>query len=273
MQRIQLAGPTFLGVSAGKAATCQCPTGAYKYRAFDFKYNRGGAAATAAQFKTDIDLIEVLVNGSKVREVTGTHLLALNDWYGEPYETGHFPMYFDRADARTIANEDQYALATGNIADLVLRISLNAAAPTPELSLVMHFDPVAEQAGNIIRWERLFPPLPTAGKNDVTLPHSLGHLAAVHYEDANITDFELKVDGDDIVDGDITAMHLRGKRYGRTPQTNFVHFEPTIMSRMADVLPLADRSGQRRSITHRLTHSAGSATANAILETVASPFA
>lgn len=234
--------PDFSPVQAGAQAAIQIPRGP-TYRTLILKYARGGVAATEAQLKSDIEAVRIKVNGTTRWAATGTRLVdILTKYYGHTLTNGLLFIDLARHDLATIAGADNLAWGTRNVQTLTLEVDLASGAVNPELEAHAVVDPVSRDLGMIVEcWELPFSTSVGGVFEVATIPSSRGQLFALHAAGANVSGLDVEIDNVIFQNSPLDVLNAIYSRVpsGRVPQTDYVHYNPTYLDRLDDVLPLS----------------------------------
>lgn len=258
-------------VVAGATVTFNIPVGELTYSDVTLYYTKAGVAATYAQMVADITRARVKLNGIVIQELTGKQFLDTFAFLGHTLNNGELPFIFAQPTARTPVLESLTSLGTAGLNQASIEVDVAAGAGANlAMSLNAMCHKRAEVPGMLLRRSTFNLGASIVGLNEfATLPVSIGDLVSIHFDgtSAPITAIEMRLDDALIYEGPLTVLHNRQKRYGRVPQTNYVHIDMCLRDNLAEKQPLADTADFRLKIT---TSAAGNIPV--VMDTLAAPF-
>ncbi len=262
--------PSFQSVAAGSTASIALPIGP-TYQNLTLRYKESGVDAVEATLKSSLAKVRLKVNGTTRWEATGKHIIdCMNKFYGIGFVAGQLVIPLARPWMRTLQAEDNLAWGTQNLNTLGLEVDIAAGAVAPSMICDAMLDPNQRDLGTIIQVSEFSFASATAGDYEIsTLPKGNGNLAALHFDNSNITAVKAVADGYILNDGDlVNSNHALQWISQRTPQAGYVHIDALVKNRIDDSWPLV--GVQDFKIT--ATMSAAGAVP-LVMETINNPFA
>lgn len=243
----------FQSVVAGSTATLALPKG-LTYAALYLDYQRGGAAATATQFATDITEVRVKVDNRVVRRLSGANINTINAYRGYTANTpnGFFPIIFERPELRNSNQEDFLGLGTLDVANLSIEVDIDSGATSPALSCrALYTAPRTLGQFSTLDFKTYSPA--SSGEFEITDIPKTGiespkrAISAFHIIGSTVTRVEVIREGKVIYDMDTNTMegHLELLRAGgtKTRQANTHHVDFSFRDRLDDHLVLTGQIG------------------------------
>lgn len=263
--------PSFNTVAAGSTSSVTIPKGP-TYYGFDIYATIGGVAATAADMKSQISEVRLKVNGVTRWEAWATHIIeCLFEYYGKTLANGVLPLMLVDPDYKTIPAMDNMAWGTADVDTLTMEVDLAAGATIDAMSVYATVLGEARPLGTVIEVHRITVAPAATGVFELSdLPRFNGDLRAMHFDltgAAAATAVELQINQVNVFDTNLTVWNNIVSRSGRTPQTDFIHYEPTYLNRLDDKIVLG-RAVQ--DFRFKLTMSAAGSVP-LIMETVNTP--
>lgn len=246
--------PSITPVAAGSVASVTVPKGP-AFRAFHIYAEVLAVAATEAQMKAAFDDIRIKVNGVTRLEGSGTDWLdPLGAYYAIATTNGVLTIELSPSWAKTIQGQDNLRWGTADVDTLTIEIDQNGASAVDLLEVYAEIDPVKEPLGVIREVHKITESPGATGTLEISgIPRSQGALQAVHMDvtgAAAATAFEVFADQVRLFDAnEIVSRHMLGRRGERVPQTDYLHFEPSLLGRVADNIPLASLQDFRIKLT------------------------
>lgn len=256
---------------AGATVTFNIPVGELTYSDIVLYYTKTGTAATYAQMVADILKVRVKLNGITIQELSGKQFLDSFAYLGHTINNGEIPILFAQPTARTPVLESLTSLGTSGLNQASIEVDLASGAGASlamSLNVMCHLR--SEVPGLLISRKNFTLTCPVVGVNEFTqLPISIGDLLALHFDGAAspITNVEIRLDDRLLFEGSPSILANRLKRYGRVPQSGYVHAEMVMRDNLAEKQPLADTADFRIKLT---VTTAGNVPV--IMDTLAAPF-
>jgi len=232
--------PPSQGVNAGGRSIFNVTLGE-SYRRIDIRYvwdNAGTPTdADAAKFTADIKGVKVIVDGDVKWNVDGAYLLAMQDFYKEPFVDGVLPIYFTRPWLRTILGEDAFAYGTKDMQTFTIEIDIDGSATPETLDLYAEVGP-NEVLGDHVCIYRHSKNNSITGISEISdIPRGPYQAFAIHFATGNIDSVDVEANGKGVFEADVP---IAKSRYGsrRNWQTGYYHLDFANQNRKGDALPL-----------------------------------
>ena len=236
----QLKVPGFNPVQAGSEASVMLTRGP-TYHEIKLKLTNGGIAVTDAVAAAQFGKVSLLINGKPFYFISMKHLIdTLIKYQGFAFVNGEITIQLARSNMRTPSGEENLAWGTGNIDTFELKVEIKATATNPTISAVALVSPEKRDLGAIIEVREYSFSTATAGVFEIRdLPRTNGDLVALHFDNANIDEVVVDINGFSAVEGDMVAyLNRLTERAGRAPQAGYAHIDFLVRNRLDDVLPL-----------------------------------
>lgn len=245
MARRNIKIPSFNSVGAGQTATVDLPIGP-RYHNLKIFYKGNANQAT---IETDIEMINIKVNGKVIRGIKPAELFATLAENGKAFKAGIIPIYFSEPWRRNVVSEDTLAWATGiGVSSFQIELVLAAGAVAPTLHGYAQTDNVIGALKDIIKYRRQTIPISTAGVYTLStlskLPTEIYHrIHCFENADGDILDVVAKQDGYEVFNNDIAANDANLDDQGIVSQASLfsVMFDAT--QRYDDALVMYHKNG------------------------------
>jgi hypothetical protein len=241
---IIIPNPDFENVGAGKRCIARIPVGATYLESF-LVATVGGAAASAAQLKSDIEYVRLTANAKEKWNITGAQLYAYDEFFrsGVIGATGIMPLFHRRPWMQTIANQIGPRYGTADLTSLTLEVKLSSGAAIDGLSL-FHRQEGATPLGThntLLTENRPYAAIGTQQIFDLPRDPST-RLFGLHLQtdETHVTRIQLKADN--FTELDVTVGELKRvyalETSPRTWQTGFVHLDFSVRGLFDDTIPM-----------------------------------
>lgn len=207
---------SFSGVGAGQTASLVLENGPY-YQDIYLKTN-----VTPEQ----IESVKLKLNTVELFDLSGTQLRMLDTYYQKTISTGYFPLPISASYAGELKRRLQTGIATFPGDNLVLEVKIASAATAPTLEA---FAEVRNNPGVRPFVRRMLPntiPAAAAGEAQFTSFTKGPRIMAAHFLKSDMDSLIIERDKQILFELDKVANNMILKREGRTPQSNYFHFDP-----------------------------------------------
>lgn len=230
---------SFTPPAAGARSTINIPVGP-TYYGIVLQYTESGTLVTEANMKAAIEEVLIKINGTPVRRLSATDIIALNALHGVAYQDGFLPLYFAEPWARSANSEDFFAWGTLDVQTFQIEVKIASGRTAPALSAVAETTNESRKLNAIKKFNKYNIPVASTGiVNWQNLPR-IGTLAALHAVSGDIDDVSVKVDNVEVFDLTVDQINQDLNNYPDiTPQTDIVHVLFNKTSRASDNLPFA----------------------------------
>ncbi len=216
--------PVVINVAAGQTATIR-PEAQGTYFGLRLKYTRGGAAATPAQIASDIKQIRVILDDKVQWELTAAQLQMINSTHRINPDNGIIPLWFSEPNRVTEGAQDIKAWGMFGIKSFRVEVDIDAAAPTPTLSVSQYWTNEQSPMGEIRKFKR--ETFAVAGAADVVMNDLTKNerQLALHFNAATtvISNIKVKIDNAELINAPSGDLHSLFKEWGYVPQTGWTH--------------------------------------------------
>lgn len=226
---------------------------------------RGGTNFTADMIKS----IRIILGGKKIWEISGAHLMDLNEYYRETSGANEMNIWF--ADPRAKNRDDRLAGALDTVQpysnfSMEVDIEGSTAAPVTEPTLVAYAEqrsstPKGANYKNLIRTITKSVHAPGAA-NEFSLQLPLGsqqggYIRGVHMFHANITKLQVVKDGFYLAENLGNALNqAMQNNHTRTTQAGMLSWDPMKSDLSDDLVPMLRADGNRANFELKATVSA-----------------
>lgn len=266
MKLMNVVMPAFNGVAAGQTATCKLPIG----RTYHELQIHHDASITVAEMEE----IRLIANGKVIKRISGTTLDKLNQRDGFAADGGTLlTMSFDRIGMMTHAANIFTAIGTGRgiytsganagkefggqddqfaINELAVEIDIAAGAAGATNLKLSADQSEARPSGLIVHSSKYNVDSPAASLVTFTPALRRGVLNRIFFVSSLITHIEVVKNGFTIMGKTAVAdLAINEAKAGKTAQSNYIAFDPTLWGVHGEELPLADA----QQLEFRLTTS------------------
>jgi len=238
MRKVKL--PPFENVAANQVAIMpRIPMGEV-YKGIILKL--GGTTFTKAM----ITNIKLRLGGKTIWDITGSQLDSINQYMGMTANAAYLLLPFSEFNARTILGEDRGAIDTRlDYSSFSLQVTIGAAtAPTLEAWALVVTDKMVTRPEDVPLIKAMLPATHNIGAaGDYYLPIPIGsslgaNIKRLHMFHANITDFSVKMNGQDIQDeGENAVVQFFQNNLTRVVQAGHLAFDPLVLDNQGDAIP------------------------------------
>lgn len=253
---------------ANGISTIEIPIGP-TYYAIALNYKVNGVNCTEAQAKADIKFVRLKVNGVTRMECSGKHLVdVINKYYGISWVDGQIFVPLARPWYRTPEAMENTAWGTRNLNSLTLEVEFGSPIVSPTMTADALFSYASRDLGMIVEVHEFTHAISGAGQAEYTsLPKGNGDLVALHADGAIITQLDLDINQQTVINGNTAASQSITRWMGeRSPQTNYVHVEGQLRNLLSEGVPLIGVSDFRVKPT-----TSGAGTIYYVMETLNTP--
>lgn len=240
----------FTGIGAGNIANAILPVG-QTYLASLLYFSVAGTAATRAQINSDVEYIQLLLNGVEVANLSGNFWATLAEFYrsGIVGATGYLPLNFERQYMQELAVQRSFAWGTAKQSSFQINVKLAAGAVIDAITLCHRIDPRVEVLGRHVEYRQMSHTFGSTGQDRIIdLPHAdysaqPDSLAALHLvvTKANISNLIIRADKSELWNGTVGQLEKFYKfaSDARTPQSTMLSLDFLNRNWLADQLPLS----------------------------------
>lgn len=262
--------PAFQAVAAGQVASLNIPTGqAFHSIGLRIQHEATPVDMPVADMKTEIEWIKLKIarRGQGQRtywDVTGAKLVERNDFYNLPDAAGLLGLYFAVPYFNSVDAEDLFKLGTLDVSNIVLEVKFASSVVNPIIEAHgFVYDAANEPLGDFVRLNSLsYSAAAAAGIREIADLPVTGpgmYLKALHIDDDNIDDVELRINNAEFRTFDMSlnrwVSDLETFRTGqRSWQSGYTHID-LAGNRAAEIMP----TGGIRDFRLKLNFSAAGA--------------
>lgn len=259
---------SFAGVAVGALATMDLET-EHIYHGVDLYYRRADVDQAKAVILTDIEYIEVLINGTVQRRFTPAQLFLIDEFKGGTFVDGRIPIRFSEPHRVTPGGEDGTAWGMAGVGQFTLRVKIDPAAVTPQLDLKRNYNVGDLPLGAIVSYIEEQVEATGAGVKKHSYRGSGRVIPYMHAFAANATGIKILRGDTVLIEATKTELDTLYADHGFVPQAGVLHICPEAFTgRLGDVIDLINpATGRPTALNFEFTMS-GAETFPMIIEEI-----
>lgn len=209
------------------------------YRSIGIEYKESGVLATAATIATALEEVELVINGSVVRRETAAYIQMKQALIGKASNDGYLDIDFAEEWANAIASQEYFALGSGDLNSIQLRIKIASGRTAPSIKATarVNIEAQTQPSGIIKKTSFVQVTVSATGTVNVALPRT-ENITALHAESSDID--SVKVTGENTVIFEQTKEQHENDLVGLglTPQAGWFSVPFNASTRHDDFLPV-----------------------------------
>ena len=191
------------------------------------------ARATEAQLGTNLEDIEISINGTEQRQASATEIIGIHKWKGGTITDGELPLDFALNELRTFAGENEPSWGTGDMASFQIAVKLGAGITNPSLGIRRLVSPGVAPVGEIVTWRRQSVEVTAAGIKRATV-ESEREMAHIHCFSDQINSVKVQRGDTVLYEGDKWMFDSEYVKKGYVPQSNIFTISAQAFTATAD---------------------------------------
>lgn len=225
----------FSSVAAGQRPNLSLEVGSDRtYHALFLEYQASGALANQATIESDVEQVDILIDGKVQRSFSPDKLNKMLAYRGVAFETGIIPIYFAEPWLRTAAAEDFFAWGTADLRSMQVKAKLASGALSPVLSAHALIRDQKRNIGQIVKYRNYTKQVAATGEVSFK-PLLVDSYRAIHAFSSNIDNLDVEADKLPYVDDcPLTRYESQLTQKGWSPQSGMVTVDFANTGRASD---------------------------------------